>query len=83
MRVGLDTQVRCDGEPLVDQWVADVDGLGCHRTIQCVLMEHVARDREQVRFGAADLAVSIDAQQTKEDFLGEVGDVSRVSQARG
>lgn len=25
----------------------------------------------------------IDAQQTKEHFLGEVGDVSRVSQARG
>lgn len=64
------------GFHLVDEY-ADLDSFGNRRAPQDVLMQHVKRDREQVRLRTADRLKAVDAQKTKEDLLDKIGYVSQ------
>jgi hypothetical protein len=44
-----------------------------------MLVDDVARDREEIGFGTAYVFVIRDAQETHENLLGEVGDVGAVA----
>jgi hypothetical protein len=44
-----------------------------------VLLNHVARDHEQIRLEASNLLVVRDAQEPQEGFLGEIRHISGVA----
>lgn len=55
----------------------DLDRFGHGRAAQDVLMEDMKRDSEQIRFRTSNCLKVVDAQQTKEDFLDEIGHVGQ------
>lgn len=61
--------------------VRDVHERGIRRSAQVVLVEHVSRNREEVRLGISDALVLSYSQQPEKDLLGEVGGLMDIAQA--
>jgi hypothetical protein len=75
-RVGLNDELR------FIECVHDIHSLWNHLA-QGVLMQHVARDGQEIRLRVADLILTIDAQQAKKNLLGEIRDVGGIAQPGG
>jgi hypothetical protein len=69
-------------EVLIEQCIEGVHRLGHPHARQTVLMDDVAGNGEQIRFGIADLLESFNTQKSQEHFLGKICRIRVVSQTR-
>lgn len=81
LQIELHGMVHLDRELLVCQRVLDVDRLGLGGPGEPMLGEDVAGDGEQIGLRAANPIVAVDAQESQENFLGQIRDIGGVSKS--
>jgi hypothetical protein len=67
----------------IDERIHHIHRFGHGGSVQCVLVQDMAGNGQQVGFGTADLIVAFDTQQAQKDFLRQVGHVRRIAQPGG